>query len=132
MKRRFRDYLYNLMLWAPALLYGGGAALAGTPSQEACAGIGGTLSGTNCVVAGASGAKGDLGTAFKAVANTLIFIVLAVSTIMVIIGGLRYVLSGGDSAGVKSAKDTILYALIGVGVAIVAYALVRFVVNAIK
>ncbi len=139
MKRRFRDYFFNLLLLAPVVFYGG-IALAvtaapsvpatSTPQSEACAGIGGTLVKGACVVSGPG--KGNLSNIFKTIANTLIFIVLSISVIMVIIGALRYVLSGGDSAGVKSAKDTILYALIGVGVAIVAYAIVNFVVNAIK
>jgi hypothetical protein len=47
---------------------------------------------------------------------------------MIIIGGLRYVVSGGDASQVQAAKNTILYALIGVIVAILAYAAVNFVV----
>ena len=135
-KRRFRDYVYASALVAPAILYGAPVLAAvdpNSPTAQACTGIGATIDAAGkCVVTGASGAKGDLGTAFKQVANTLIFIVGALSIIMVIIGGLRYVLSGGDSAGIKSAKDTVLYALIGVGVAIVAFALVNFVITAIK
>ncbi len=134
MKRRFRDYIYTSALLAPAVLLGGRALAVdpNSPTAQACTGIGGTLNAAGkCVVATSSGKVGDLGTAFKAVANTLIFVVGAISIIMVIIGGLRYVLSGGDSAGIKSAKDTVLYALIGVGVAIVAYALVNFVITAI-
>lgn len=69
------------------------------------------------------------GSIFRTVADTLIFIVGAVSVIMLIIGGLRYVLSGGESAAVKSAKDTILYAIIGIVVAALAFALVNFVVG---
>lgn len=136
MKRRFRDYVYASALVAPVVLYGGSILAAvdpNSPTGQACTGIGGTLDAAGkCVVKTSSGGNGDLGTAFKQVANTLIFVVGALSVIMVIIGGLRYVLSGGDSAGIKSAKDTVLYALIGVGVAIVAYAMVNFVITAIK
>lgn len=85
---------------------------------------------------GVAAAGGDCGTgstgflnAFKLVADTLIFVIGAIAVIMVIIGALRYVLSNGDSAGLKSAKDTILYALIGVAVSILAYALVAFVIS---
>ena len=48
---------------------------------------------------------------------------------MLIIGGIRYVVSGGDSGAVTSAKNTILYAIVGIVVAILAYALVNFVVG---
>jgi hypothetical protein len=58
-------------------------------------------------------------------------VIASVSVIMVVIGGLRYVLSGGDSAGIKSAKDTILYALVGLAVSLVAFAIVSFVIGRI-
>lgn len=49
--------------------------------------------------------------------------------IMLIIGGLRYVVSGGDASKVQDAKNTILYALVGIVVAILAYAAVNFVIG---
>jgi multisubunit Na+/H+ antiporter MnhB subunit len=48
---------------------------------------------------------------------------------MLIIGGIRYTISQGDQSQVTSAKNTILYAIIGLIVAILAYALVNFVVT---
>jgi ABC-type Na+ efflux pump permease subunit len=48
---------------------------------------------------------------------------------MLIIGGLRYVVSGGDSSAVQNAKNTILYAIVGIVVAILAYAVVNFVIS---
>lgn len=68
---------------------------------------------------------------FSQITNVLLFIVGAISVIMIIIGGLRYVISGGDSANVSAAKNTILYAVIGVVVALLAYAIVNFVLEAI-
>ena len=62
--------------------------------------------------------------------NLLLFIIGAIAVIMVIIGGLRYVLSGGDANAVTSAKNTILYAIVGLAIAILAYAIVNFVVGA--
>lgn len=63
------------------------------------------------------------------VAQTIVFIVGAVSVIMIIIGGLRYVLSGGDSTGTAGAKNTIIYALVGLVVAIFAQVIVSFVLS---
>ncbi len=60
--------------------------------------------------------------------NTMIYVVGTVATLMIIVGGLRYVLSGGDASQTKSAKDTILYSIIGVVIALMAYAIVNFVV----
>ena len=50
---------------------------------------------------------------------------------MLIFGGLRYVVSGGDSKKVTDAKNTVLYAIIGLIIAILSYAIVNFVLNAI-
>lgn len=66
---------------------------------------------------------------FKTITNVLLFIIGAVSVIMLIIGGIRYTLSGGDSAAVTSAKNTILYAVVGIIVALLAYAVVNFVLS---
>lgn len=66
---------------------------------------------------------------FKTITNVLLFIIGAISVIMLIIGGIRYVVSGGDSSAVTAAKNTILYAVVGIVVAILAYALVNFVIS---
>lgn len=66
---------------------------------------------------------------FSTITNTLLFILGAISVIMIIVGGLRYVISGGDSAAVTAAKNTILYAIVGVIVAILAYAIIHFVIG---
>ena len=69
---------------------------------------------------------------FTVIANTLIFLVGAIAVIFLIIGGLRYVISNGDSKNVTAAKDTILYAIVGIVVAVISFALVQFVVNALN
>ena len=62
---------------------------------------------------------GDTGV-FAQISSILLFIIGAVAVIMLIIGGLRYVVSGGDASKVQDAKNTILYALVGIVVAILA------------
>ena len=62
------------------------------------------------------------------IVNTLIFIVGILSVVMIIGGGLLYVLSGGDSGNVTRAKNTVLYAVIALIVALLAYAIVNWVV----
>lgn len=66
---------------------------------------------------------------FRQVTNVLLFIIGAISVIMLIIGGIRYTISGGDSGAISSAKNTILYAVIGIIVALLAYAIVNFVLG---
>lgn len=71
---------------------------------------------------------GSTGT-FRTLTNVLLFLIGAISVIMLIVGGLRYVVSGGDSTAVTNAKNTILYAIVGIVVAILAYAVVTFVIT---
>lgn len=66
---------------------------------------------------------------FSTVTNVLLFVIGAISVIMIIIGGLRYVISGGDSTNVTAAKNTILYAVVGLVVALLAYAVINFVLG---
>lgn len=58
-----------------------------------------------------------------------LFITGSLAILMIIFGGLKYVSSGGDASAVTSAKNTILYALVGLIVAVSAYALVDFVTS---
>ncbi len=62
--------------------------------------------------------------------NVLLFVAGALSVIMIIVGGLRYAISGGDSGAVTTAKNTILYAIVGLVIALLAFALINFVLNA--
>ena len=71
----------------------------------------------------------DLTAQIKTVVNLILFILGIIAVIMIIIGGLRYTTSNGDAGGIKTAKDTILYAVIGLIVAILAFAIVNFVVD---
>jgi len=73
---------------------------------------------------------GDKG-AFKQVTNTILYIVGIIAVIMLIIGGIKYVISGGDSKKVTDAKNTILYAIIGLIIAFLSYAIVNFVISAL-
>jgi succinate dehydrogenase hydrophobic anchor subunit len=69
---------------------------------------------------------------FTRITNTVLYVVGAISVLMLIWGGLRYIISGGDSKKITDAKNTILYALLGLIIAFFAYAIVNFVLNAIS
>ncbi|MBQ2643446.1 hypothetical protein IJG11_00815 [Candidatus Saccharibacteria bacterium] len=73
---------------------------------------------------------GDTGV-FKQITNTILYIVGIVAVIMLIIGGIRYVTSGGDAKKVTDAKNTVLYAIIGLVIAFLAFAIVNFVISAL-
>ena len=69
--------------------------------------------------------------AFRQITNTILYIVGVIAVIMLIIGGIRYVVSGGDSKKVTDAKNTVLYAIIGLVIAVFAYAIVNFVITSL-
>lgn len=73
---------------------------------------------------------GDKGV-FKQVTNTILYIVGIIAVIMLIVGGIKYVVSGGDSKKVTDAKNTVLYAIIGLVISFLAFAIVNFVVAAL-
>lgn len=62
------------------------------------------------------------------VINVLLFIIGIISVIMIIVGGITYAVSAGDATAVGRAKNTILYAIVGLAVAFFAYAIVNWVV----
>jgi len=65
----------------------------------------------------------------KTVINLFSFVVGIVSVVMIIIGGLKYITSGGDAGNITSAKNTILYAIIGLIIVAFAQLVVRFVLG---
>jgi lysylphosphatidylglycerol synthetase-like protein (DUF2156 family) len=71
------------------------------------------------------------GCAFTSIVNTALFIIGAISVLMLIYGGIRYTTSGGSEKSVTAAKNTILYAVVGIIVAVLAFAIVNFVLTAL-
>ena len=76
------------------------------------------------------GNEGDLQQTVKSILNTVYLWVGIIAVVVIIIGGFKYTMSQGDAAKVKSAKDTILYAIIGLIVALAAFAITNFILGA--
>ena len=66
---------------------------------------------------------------FQTIINTALYIVGAVSVLMLIYGGIKYTTSGGNTNNVTAAKNTVLYSIVGIVVSISAYAIVQFVIS---
>ena len=64
--------------------------------------------------------------------NIVIGILAAISVLFIVIGGLRYVLSDGDPQDASKAKNTIIYAVVGLIISIAAEAIVAFALNNIN
>ena len=110
-----------------------GVALAQSPSIQ-----GGVCSGAEnlqltstppagCQVTG--GDEGGFNALLTKIINVISVIVGVVAVIMIIVGGFRYITSGGSPDKVTGAKNTILYGIIGLIVVALAQVIVRFVLR---
>lgn len=68
---------------------------------------------------------------FQGILNAVIGVLALVAVVVMIVGGVSYMTSSGDTGKVKKAKDTILYGLIGLVVCVLAFAIVNFVISQI-
>lgn len=71
----------------------------------------------------------DLMTTLNTIINVVIGVIGFVAVIVIILGGVQYTTSAGEAAKVKKAKDTIMYGIIGLVVALLAYSIVNFVLS---
>ena len=99
-----------------------GAAVTNTAMDSACSG-----DAANTAVC-KDRATDKMPAFIKTIVNALLYILGAVSVIVIILSGIFYTVSGGDSSQVTRAKNTLLYAVVGLIVAILAYAIVNFVI----
>lgn len=76
-------------------------------------------------------AKGGLDGAVGTVLGIAFIVITTASVIGLVAGGLKYTLSGGDSSGVKNAKETITYSLVGLIVALLAFGVVNFITSGV-
>ncbi len=74
-------------------------------------------------------ADGKANTLLQTAINLFSIAIGVIAVIMIMVGGLKYITSSGDSNTLNSAKNTILYALVGVVVAVLAQVIVRFVLK---
>jgi len=112
------------LLLVPAL--GLGYVSADASQNSVCQGIGLASDNGGCAEDSSSP---TVGSTIHAVVTILSFVVGIISVIMVMVGGFRYVTSGGDSTKVGSAKNAIVYALVGLIVVALAQVIVRFTLN---
>lgn len=98
-------------------------------SDTACQGFQQAIGG-----GGGCGEQGgeQINSTLETVINIMSVVVGIISVIMIIIAGFRYVTSNGDSASVSGAKNTIIYAIVGLIIVALAQFIVKFVLSNIK
>lgn len=95
-----------------------------TPKEAACEGL--DITGGSCTY---DPTQPGINSTIQLVINIMSVLVGFAAVLMIIIGGFKYITSSGDSAGVNSAKNTILFAVVGLVIVAVAQIIVRFVIN---
>lgn len=114
------------LLLVPALVPATVSAQQADIQQNLCAGANFSTTDTTCDEAGA---EESVNTIITTVINIFSLVVGFVSVIMIIIGGFKYITSGGNDASVAGAKNTILFAIVGLVIVALAQVIVRFVLS---
>ena len=125
---RVIENVRRLVAGVPMVLMIACVPLAGAllPSQDAYADAKSQVQSGLSNVSGASTGDDLPGIASKVV-NVMLFIVGILAVIMIIFSGIRYITAHGDKGQVESAKNTLIYSIVGLVVAIIAYAIVSWV-----
>lgn len=128
--------LRNILVSLAALTTVMVPALAVAPTAFAASGIQGALcAGSNLDISGAqetcpaNASTSTFNKFLTTIINIFSAIVGVIAVIMIIVGGLRYITSGGDANKVGAAKQTLIYAIIGLVVVALAQLIVHFVLN---
>lgn len=106
-----------------------GAAAAGTTTIQDSLCTGATLDTTDTTCAAQTDSGTEANRLIKNIINIFSIVVGVVAVIMIIVGGFRYITSGGNDSSVSGAKNTILYAVVGLVVVALAQIIVRFVLT---
>jgi hypothetical protein len=117
------------------------SALAIDPFKAACGGSGGgagssagsgTASGGSSTEICGAAQQDKFQNIIKNVINTALVVIGMIAVIMIVIGGVKYVVSNGEAQQIQSAKNTILYSVIGLVLAVMAFPIVNFVLDKFK
>jgi Type IV secretion system pilin len=112
---------------AYGLLVPSAVALAADSKQAVCEGAG-VIAAPNTIDCSAE-AKGTVQTVLRTALNLFSAIIGIIAVVMIIIAGLKYITSQGEPANIATAKNSIIYAAIGLVVVALAQVIVRFVLN---
>ncbi|MCA9332571.1 TrbC/VirB2 family protein [Candidatus Saccharibacteria bacterium] len=99
---------------------------------EACQAAGAAgfdTSNSNCQDAAAGTPTDKIDTLATKIVNIISWVVGIAAVIMIMVGGFKYITSQGDGNSISGAKNTILYAIIGLVIVLFAQIIVRFVIN---
>lgn len=119
----------TLALATPALVPAVASAQSSDISNGLCAGTNLNTNQTNGCTVDQGAANQKINNILKTVINLFSLVVGVVSVIMIIIGGLKYITSGGEASNISGAKNTIIYAIVGLVIVALAQFIVHFVLG---
>jgi type IV secretory pathway VirB2 component (pilin) len=73
--------------------------------------------------------EAKLSNTFRNVINALLFIIGIIAVIMIIVSGIKFTTAHGDSGAVTKARQTLIYSIVGLVIALLAFAIVNFVIS---
>lgn len=127
LKQKIRIFLATLLLlftFTPALVSAAGCNTDDTTSTKSA-----ITSGADCASGNSDKTPQSLDTTAKGILNILSSVVGVAAVFMIILGGLRYITSGGDPEKVKTAKKTLIYAIVGLAIVALTQAIVHLVLT---
>lgn len=131
MKKMVLAIAFVVGLLAPVALFGvsptpayADAFSSSNAKSQACSGITGQETAGNCSTPGKS-----IEAIIQTVINFLSAIIGTVAVVMIVVGGFKYITSGGDSGKVAGAKSTLIYAIIGLVIVAMAQFIAQFVLK---
>jgi cytochrome bd-type quinol oxidase subunit 2 len=138
LKNIFASLLVASVFFAPLALTPAIASAQTCPQNQTsiqdCLSTGACLTTTDVTSACKTGdqASSSINNLLITIINIFSLVVGIIAVIMIIVGGIRFVLSGGESSNVSTARNTIIYAIVGLVIVALAQVIVHFVLNRIS
>lgn len=102
------------------------SVFAASPQSEVCRGIGAASGSSGCA------SNISLTRVIRNIINLFSIVIGIVAVIMVMFSGFKYVTAAGDSGSLTTAKQTLIYAIVGLVIAALAQVIVQFVLRAVR
>lgn len=93
--------------------------------DDVCEGVGAAAGGSGCAASGG----GSIENVVRAAIDIFSVIIGIIGVVMIMVSGFKYITSSGDASNISSAKQTLVYAIVGLIIAVLAQVIARFVLT---
>jgi heme/copper-type cytochrome/quinol oxidase subunit 2 len=123
--KRISILISGVILLAPLAMATPASALFENSKQSACSGLQLNETPADC----SARAGGAINSLLSTAINIFSIVIGVIAVVMIIVAGLKYITSSGDPNSTASAKNTLLFAIIGLIIVVLAQVIVRFVLQ---